>query len=467
VNRDDLLKLLDLQGKEVSKETSTVSITPQDQQPVPASLSPTALDLDEWGLRRGQEVLAESPRLQQTGLDDLAVADFHGVAFEPEPVLLDACQDAQRWEFLAQLLQTPDYHALHCGTQLDPLASSIAATAFAEQFAQLKKEEESRSETNTPTEGGKEDLDRDMAVLRAVGRAISEASKEVEECKEACAALGLGPGAPGSNDPRAIADLFRRVRNNPVLRRICELAGRYRRLAQSRQRQKTIHGMDDVVGVTMDGDVGRLLPSELARLAGDDELADDTLRRLVERQCLSREYGGIEPVGKGPIAIVVDESGSMSGTKVETAKALALALAWVARFQNRWCALVAYSGSSGERLLALPPGRWDEAALLSWLEEFIGRGSDLDLPLRELPAYFRRLRCPEGVTDIVVITDAILRIPDSLRASFNAWKVQVKARMISLVVRSEPGDLSSVSDEVHLVSGLDPSTEAVGRVLSI
>jgi hypothetical protein len=327
MDRDELLKMLDLRGKEKGKETSEVSITPQAEEGTPDGLSPTALDLDEWGLRRGQEVLAESPRLRQTGLDAFAVADFHAAGFEPEPVLLDACQDGRRHEFLAQLLQTPDYHALHTATQLDPLASSIAATAFAEQFAALNKEDEKRSEGGTSKDAG-ETLDHEMATLRAVGRAVSEAGKEVEECKEACAALGMGAGSPGSNDPRAIADLFRRVRSSPILRRICELAGRYRRLAQSKQRRKTTHGVDDVVGVVLDGDVGRLLPSELVRLA-DDELADDTLRRLVERQTMCREYHATEPVGKGPIVVVVDESGSMNGSKIETAKALALALAWM------------------------------------------------------------------------------------------------------------------------------------------
>jgi hypothetical protein len=38
----------------------------------------------------------------------------------------------------------------------------------------------------------------------------------------------------------------------------------------------------------------------------------------------------------------------------------AKALAWVARQQRRWSGLIAYSGKSGERLLALPPGRWNE-----------------------------------------------------------------------------------------------------------
>ena len=45
----------------------------------------------------------------------------------------------------------------------------------------------------------------------------------------------------------------------------------------------------------------------------------------------------------------------MEGSKAHTAKALALALAWVARQQRRWAGLIAYSGKSGERLLALPP----------------------------------------------------------------------------------------------------------------
>src|SRR5439155_16101755 len=169
----------------------------------------------------------------------------------------------------------------------------------------------------------------------------------------------LGPGDPNSNHPAAIAALFKRVRSNPTLKRICELAGRYRRVAQSKQRLKATHGYDDLVGVTLDGEVGRLLPHELAKLAVE-EFELDAMRRLAERQLMCRLYQAVEPVAKGPILVVVDESGSMAGQKVHTAKALALALAWVARQQRRWAGLVAFSGESGERLLGLPPGRWDE-----------------------------------------------------------------------------------------------------------
>ncbi|OWK34670.1 hypothetical protein FRUB_10641 [Fimbriiglobus ruber] len=84
-----------------------------------------------------------------------------------------------------------------------------------------------------------------------------------------------------------MAAAFQRVRGDPALWRICDLAGRFRRVAQSKQRQKAVHGLDDVVGVETGGDVGRLLPAELARLVVP-ELELDALRRIVEKQALCR-----------------------------------------------------------------------------------------------------------------------------------------------------------------------------------
>lgn len=455
---NELLKLLNLNAKppdSTSPLTSTEQAAPDTSEPA----SPTALEVDEWGLRRGRDLVAESERLRKAGTDEFGAADFFAVGFEPEPKLLDSCSDPARHRFLAQLLDTPEYRALHADTKLDDTAAAIAAGHFAEQFAKLKKEPSGSAAT-----GG--ELADEMAALRAVGKAVTEARKEVDELKDAASALGLGPGWPGSNDPRATAELFQRVRNNPTLRKICELAGRFRRVAQSKQRMKVSHGLDDVVGVEPGGDIGRLLPSEFAKLAVP-ELELDTLRRIVERQALCREHHSVEPVGKGPIIVVGDESGSMEGAKVHTAKALALALAWIARSQKRWCGLVAYSGASGERLLTLPPGRWNESALCEWLSAFIGGGSDLDLPIAEMPRMYRELGAPTGVTDLIFVTDAQARISTKLRDDFNHWKQLAQVRVISLVLGHRAGDLANVSDEVHLVNTLDPDGAAVGRVLSL
>jgi uncharacterized protein with von Willebrand factor type A (vWA) domain len=461
----DLLRMLDLDGKppDTPKDAGAVAPAHAGTTP-PADASPTALAVDAWGLRRGRDLVAESDRLRKAGTDEFAAADFFSAAFDPDPRLVESCADPRRHRFVAQLLDTPEYHALHAATRLDDTAAAIAAAHFAEQFARLMEEEKDHAEGAAA--GAGDALADEMATLRAVGRAVAEADKEVTELHEAAGALGMGPGSPGSNDPAAVAALFKRVRSDPTLRRICELAGRFRRVAQSRQRQKVTHGLDDVVGVEPGGDVGRLLPSELARLMVP-ELELDTLRRIAEKQALCREHHAVEPVGKGPVIVCLDESGSMQGEKINMAKALALALAWIARQQRRWCALVAYSGDSGERLLPLPPSRWDELRLMEWLSEFIGRGSHLDVPVREMPRMYADLKAPPGVTDLVFVTDAQCRIDEISKIQFLNWKEAAHARLVTLVIDNPPGDLALVSDEVHTLRSLDPDADAVGRVLSL
>jgi uncharacterized protein with von Willebrand factor type A (vWA) domain len=460
LSEHDLLKMLDLDGRDSARDSpAPASINPISPA-TPAELtSPTVLDLDAWALRRGCELLAESDRLKALTLDEHAIADFHACAFEPEPKLLDGCVDQRRHEFVRQLLDTPEYRALHTATVLNDLAAGIAATAFAEQFAELRREEEDSRSASTESGG-------EIATLKAVGKALARAAEEVEEVREAASTCGLGEGAPGSNDPKRIAELYRRVRSDPILRRIVDLAGRYRRLAQSRQRRKLVHGTDDVTGVVLDGDVGKLLPHELARLVIPD-LEDDVLRRIVERQAMCRQMRGSEPVARGPIIVCCDESGSMQGEKNHASKALALALAWVARRQKRWCSLVAYSGDSGERLLPLPPGKWDGLAVLDWLSQFIGRGSSIDVPVRELPDYYARLKAPKGKTDLLFLTDAKVRLPADVRARFLAWKRSVAARLITLVIGSEAGDLATISDETHVVRSLGVDEVCVGRAVSV
>ena len=411
----DLLKLLDLNAKPPPSAVVT-TIAAAESTPS-AATNPTALRVDEWGLRRGRDLVAESERLRKAGTDEFAAADFFAAAFDPDP----SC-----WRTVPTRAGTSSSRS--CSTRRStarctrPPGSTTRRRASPPPTSPSSSQLSSRRKRRPPLRGlaaPRPQATTWLARWRHCGRsaeAVAEAGKEVDELKEAAAALGLGPGEPGTNDPTAIAALFKRVRSDPALRRICDLAGRFRRVAQSKQRQKAAHGLDDVVGVEPGGDIGRLLPSELVKLVVP-ELELDTLRRIVERQAPCREHHAVEPVGKGPIIVVVDESGSMEGERVHTAKALALALAWVARRQRRWCGLVAYSGDSGERLLALPPGRWDESALCDWLSAFIGRGSTLDVPVREMPGLYQRLGAPAGITDVVFVTDAQARIPAELRTS--------------------------------------------------
>ena len=464
----ELLKLLDLKAQPPPAVVSA-SEPPGEigaRAPVAvAGASPTALAVDAWGLRRGRDLAAESDRLRACGTDEHAAADFFCAAFDPDPVLNAACADPTRHAFVARLLDAPEYRALHADTRLDDTAAAIAAVHFAEQFTRLK-ETAPEPDVREHVVGDGAEFATEVAALRAAGAAVAAARAEVGELRDATLALGMGPGGSGSTDPRAVAELFRRVRADPTLRRVCELAGRFRRVARSKQRLKVAHGLDDVVGVEPGGEVAQLLPFELARLVVP-ELELDALRRIAERQALCHAHSAVEPVGKGPVLVVVDESGSMDGPKVHTAKALALALAWVARHQRRWCGLIAYSGNTGERLLALPPARWDERALCDWLGAFIGGGSALDVPIDELPRMYREIGAPVGVTDLVIVTDAQCVVPARSAERFKSWKQQARVRATALVIGSAPGALAELCEEVHRVPALDPAAEAVGRVLAL
>ena len=84
-----------------------------------------------------------------------------------------------------------------------------------------------------------------------------------------------------------------------------------------------------------------------------------------------------------------------------------------------------------------------------------------------MPRYYEQFRAPEGITDIVFITDAMCRLPTDLRDEFNAWKKRVRARLITLVIHGTPRDLEAISDEVHRVASLAVTETGVERVLSL
>jgi len=452
MNNDELNKLLDLEG-------GTLPSSGYEATPKAPEASLTALKLDNWSLRKGDELLKESPRLRKLNLSSEAVADLHAAAFLPSPELEESCTDPLRKQFLEELINTTTYQSLHASTSLNGIAAEIAAIAFAEQFHLLA----ARVETSPKLPESKS---LEIEIISSASKAARQATEGVEELESVTQAMGMGCGEPGSSDVNAIAATFKAARSNKALMRICVLAGRYKQLAQGLHKARSKNGFEEVIGLENGGDISRLIPSELMRL-GIPELELDFLRRFVEKQTLCREFDAEKRVGLGPVVLVVDESGSMIGSRNESAKAIALTLAWVARRQGRWCGLVAFSGGSGHRVLALPPGKWNQVQLYAWLEAFLGMGSDQDVPVQEMPAIFTEIGAPLGVTDLIYVTDAELRISEKKASAFKAWKASVRARLVSLVLNTDPGDLNSISDEVHLINSLDPAEAGIKKVFSL
>lgn len=419
--------------------------------------SPTALKLDRWSMRRGKEWLKERRNTDYTQAQVDCASDFLAAAWEPSPQLVDKCSDPRRHHFLSMLMQTPEYTKLHRLTRLDDIAAEMAAASYEQQYVAMAKQPEPEDE-----------LDRDAQVIDAAGKATAKAAEEIGELTEARDALGMGKGGVGatSADIKQVRDVFNRVKNNRQLAEIMKLAGRYRRMAQSIQVNKSVHGVDEVVGIEYGDDLSLVVPSELAMLA-DEDTELDFLRRFAEGELQIEELTATVSEQKGPIVVVVDESGSMRGEPVENAKAMALAMAWIARHQKRYIALVGYSGSDPGNYLVIPPGTSNEVALIKWLEHFFSGGTDMDVPLVELPVKWSSLGCPRGKTDLIMITDAICHVPAEIERTFLAWKQAENVKIDTIVINSSGGDLDRVSDKVHLIDKLGLETECVAECLSL
>jgi uncharacterized protein with von Willebrand factor type A (vWA) domain len=422
--------------------------------------SPTALVLDDWSMRRGYEWAAGDSKKSFEKVDqairDNVAADMLAVAWEPKPMLVERCEDQKRLDYLAALLASPEYQSLHKQTKLDGVASELAALKYTQGYVEYAAMEEPES-----------DLEREAQAAGAAANAAREAGDEVEGLAEARRSLGGVGDIPGQTmNAEEVKRLYNKIRGNSTLRRIMEISGRYRRMAKALQMSKPIHGNDETVGIEFDNDLSRIVASELVSLS-DELLEYDFLRRFTEKQLMVRETRSVESETRGPIVIVVDESGSMSGEPVENAKAMALSILWIAEHQKRWACLVGFAGSTEGNFLVVPPGKRDVNAIMDWLVHFYSGGTSMDVPLDVLPKKWKKLGCPEGRTDIIQITDAYVSVPAKLEKMFLQWKADNDVKMNTIVIGTEPGDLARVSDRVWKINQLNLDADGIADCLSI
>jgi uncharacterized protein with von Willebrand factor type A (vWA) domain len=197
------------------------------------------------------------------------------------------------------------------------------------------KVDQQRSQVSDLTHEMKSAMEEASDDIRgAVRGAVSETLDDIEELGDALSAYGCGSG-PGVNGKVSIEDQMRAlqtIRDDEQLRQIAEMAGRIEHIIKKTKQEKVAsQGGGSIVNVELTGDLTRLLPSELMRLA-HPAMKRELMMRLAERKALGWKKERKEKIGKGPIICCVDSSGSMewSNSPAESpiiwAKAVALAL---------------------------------------------------------------------------------------------------------------------------------------------
>lgn len=483
---NDLLKLLNLTPANTPdpRADPVVAEAPGAPRRPGKPPSDSALVLDRWDRAEGARLFDTNVKAHATGLDATALADMHGCAFLYDPQPVAACADPRRLAFVNALLAAPECQALRLSTVANLLAADTAAVQFAEQFAKLQRQDEKRQRDPRKGDPARQEQRAPADLMRAAGKAVGQAQADVEELEATQGVLGVGDPEPGIGagqggvEPLPVAEvtkLLRRVHGSAFIRKVVDLAGRFIRFAQAKQRTKVHHGYDDMVGVALDDRVEHLLDEELVQLV-DPELERDALRRLNEKEMLARQYRGVEKVGKGPIIVCVDESGSMEcpvhAPNIIAAKAFALAMVRVAHHQKRWCALVSYSGGTEGYTLTLPPRGYDRDRLLDWVAHFYRGGTEYHVPFDRLPneywEQFVMSGMQQGKTDLIVISDGQINIPSHVEDRFNLWKRQVNCRSIGLILgQSDAGGLDKVLDDIHLIKSIDTDEHGVRTAFSI
>jgi hypothetical protein len=229
---DDLFDFLGL------NESTTECLETTEEQKSSEPRGPYSVAVDKWDIARGQSLLKLNPYATCSPEE---ATDFFAAAFRYEPVLTGTCVDPSRDKYLAALVETPEYQTLRATTALDEYASEVAALEFARGFAKLAQDKrvEQVSRGSQKPNQARDDIRNNVSAQKAV----EAAQAEVDAIGETVAAFtgGDGPGPnPGENssklDRESVKSILGRVSRSRRLKKIIEMAGRFRRVAQSKQR---------------------------------------------------------------------------------------------------------------------------------------------------------------------------------------------------------------------------------------
>lgn len=276
--------------------------------------------------------------------------------------------------------ESPDFARLSKQVAGDADAAGAAADSI---LAGLRDAMRQNPE-NPPDANGNDAASRGLR--QAIGKAIAQAQQaaaDAQDTREAAQGIGQtrkagkggGSGGTGWGDasqnggtlePMGARDLANKLRSNETLRRILKLAGKFKRIAQRKRRERVRHAPDEIADIETGAELERTLPAELAKLSGGKFRRLAFLRDLTERQVLQYRLDGREAKGRGPIVVCLDKSGSMAGPPDLWATAIALALLDVARTENRPFALLAFDAQIKREDIVPAGGMLPEDALFTY-----------------------------------------------------------------------------------------------------
>ena len=218
------------------------------------------------------------------------------------------------------------------------------------------------------------------------------------------------------------------------------------------------HGADEVSDIEVGSNISRLLPSELAKLA-HPLLRRAFLASLIESRAMQYRLTGTDSLGRGPLVVCLDKSGSMEGPKDVWATAVALALLDVAQRQRRPFALVAFDGDVKRQDVVEVGGQFPEDALYT----ACSGGTNITGVLARSMSIIQDGGAAMKKADVVLITDGESETQDAPVVRQFAEQLRVTILGVGIGVSAE--SLKPWCDDAHAISRLDTVDDSAAEAL--
>lgn len=258
--------------------------------------------------------------------------------------------------------------------------------------------------------------------------------------------------------------LLERLRGNEKLKRIAELAGRYKSMALQAQREKIKHGIQEIYDVHRGDDLTKIVSSEYIKLAHPD-LEYLFAKDFADKGLLIYNYEDKIKKHKGPIVALIDSSGSMSGVPEIWAKSTAMGLLEIAKVQKRDFCVVHFS-SNDFKNLHINNFKYNESShieqIIDMANYFEGGGTYFEPPLAKAQAIIDDDKKEFEKADIIMITDGESAVGDKWVKEFKEWKAKRKVSVYSILIDSSANSATTLklfSDEIIKCSELSTLTQ--------
>jgi uncharacterized protein with von Willebrand factor type A (vWA) domain len=433
--------------------------------------------------------------------------DLFSSLYQVAPQFPDQATPGTNWAKAAldELKNLKEYGDIRkMGTVCDGFQSGLGATILAKNFAKslpkqdkpnpddIKKKIESykdfleANKDNEKAAGIQQTIDKlqaqqnesevswqanqldEQQIRTAARKAMQQAKDEIKEAEGQVLAFGYGnqPGQDGFNSVEEKLAVAKMLQDNPKLKEIAELAGRFRREARKIQSNKKQPGPDEISDIEIGNDIGRLLPSEVMKL-GNQITKLLFYKGYAEKTLLQYKLESKEKKVKGPIVICIDTSGSMleSGKDVFS-KALAFALLQIGIDSKRDVEIMHFD-TDYRRIDNFTKGKVNPAQLIETCAFFSrGGGTDFYKPLKKALRDIKKDKIYNDA-DVIFITDGICDLTTEQIKSINVDKKDIGASIFSICLGEKAKVLEQVSDSVDYVSDLADTDSLKEKIFSI